>query len=200
MSPATPRHSERCPECKQRVHQLLQRRFGRCLVSHRFPWPANFHAYVGTAIYPVLNRVVDALRGHRGYRVEDYVRARTLAACDFWIPDPGFVVEFDESQHFTAPRKLALTAIGDAFHLGFRRARWIELCTHHDAKDNDPPYRDEQRAWYDTLRDLAPTLHGHLPTVRLYARDLPWCELDVDRADDRVLFDQTALSYTSALR
>ena len=82
--------------------------------------------------------MVDALRGHRGYRVEDYVRARTLAACDFWIPDPGFVVEFDESQHFTAPRKLALTAIADAFHLGFRRAGWIEFCTHHDAQDNDP--------------------------------------------------------------
>lgn len=197
MSTATPRHSERCPECKHRVHELLQRRFGRCLVNHRFPWPANFHGYVGTAIYPVLKRVVDALHAHRGYRVEDYVKARTLAACDFWIPDPGFVVEFDESQHFTNPRKLALTAIGDALRFGFPRDRWIDLCTHHNAKDNDPPHRDEQRAWYDTLRDLAPTLEGHLPTVRLYARDLAWCELDVDCADDRALFDQTALSYAS---
>jgi hypothetical protein len=28
------------------------------------------------------------------------------------------------------------------------------LCEEINAKDNYPPYRDEQRAWYDTLRDF----------------------------------------------
>jgi hypothetical protein len=37
--------------------------------------------------------------------------------------------------------------------------------------------RDERRAWYDTLRDLAPVVHGFSPTVRLYAAAYPWCSL-----------------------
>ena len=194
MRTAPTRHSERCPECKRRVNQLLERSYGRCLANHRFPWPANAVAYAGTAIQPVLQKVAAVLRANRGYRVEDFVKARTLAPCDFWVPDPGFVVEFDESQHFTYPRRSALIAYGDALPLGFSRRRWIELCEKHDAKDNDPPHRDEQRAWYDTLRDLVPPLEGHLPTVRLYARDLAWCALDVDRADDRTWFFETVLS------
>ena len=43
-----------------------------------------------------------------------------------------------------------------------------------------PPYRDEQRAWYDALRDLLPSLEDLQATVRLYARDLTWCSLDPD--------------------
>ena len=40
--------------------------------------------------------------------------------------------------------------------------------------------RDEQRAWYDTLRDLVPSIMGLQPTVRLYASDQVWCSLDPD--------------------
>lgn len=192
--PTSKRHTERCRECKRRVHQLLERHHGHCLANHRFPWPAGAVAYAGTAIQPVLQKVAAVLHANRGYRVEDFVKARTLAPCDFWVPDPGFVVEFDESQHFTKPRRSALAAYDDSLPLGFSRHRWIELCRKHDAKDNDPPHRDEQRAWYDTLRDLVPLLEGHLPTVRLYARDMAWCALDVDRADDRTRFSETVLS------
>ena len=37
------------------------------------------------------------------------------------------------------------------------------LCDRPDRKDNSPAYRDEQRAWYDTLRDLIPLSHGSRP-------------------------------------
>ena len=47
-----------------------------------------------------------------------------------------------------------------------------------------PPFRDEQRAWYDALRDLVPTTRSLLPTVRLYAPDLAWCSLDPTDRDD----------------
>ena len=69
-----------------------------------------------------------------------------MAPCDFWVPDPGFIVEFDERQHFTIPRKLALSKYPAVQPLGFPQERWIVLCEHHTAKDNDPCYRDEQRA------------------------------------------------------
>ena len=187
------RHSERCRECKLRVHQLLEAIYGQCVLSHRFSWSTQLRSYVGTPIYRQLENVVTAIEDHRGFHMEDFVRASCLASCDFWIPDPGFVLEFDESQHFTTPRKLALSSYSDDVSLGFSPTRWIDLCERHNASDNNPPYRDEQRAWYDTLRDLVPMLHNQEPTVRLYARDLAWCTLDPTCTADRRRFSEATL-------
>ena len=181
-------HSERCHACKVRVGQLLERIYGACVRDRRFPWRTGVAAYAGTLIDPVLRDVAGVLEGYRGYGVGTFVRTQMLAACDYWIPDPGFIVEFDESQHFTRLRKLALAVYADEYPLGFAARRWLELCEHHDARDNDPPFRDEQRAWYDTLRDLVPSIVGLQPTVRLYARDRIWCSLDLDSEEDRNRF------------
>ena len=185
---ASTRHSERCPECKMRVGQLLERIYGACVLDHRFRWQTGLTAYAGTSIDPVLRDVAEVLEGYRGYGIGTFVRSSVLAGCDYWVPDPGFVVEFDESQHFTSPRKLALSVYADAHPLGFGARRWLDLCEHHDATDNAPPFRDEQRAWYDTLRDLVPSIKGLQPTVRLYARDWAWCSLDPDSREDRERF------------
>jgi hypothetical protein len=61
--------------------------------------------------------------------------------------------------------------------LGFNIEKWIALCEKINARDNNPPYRDEQRAWYDILRDFLHVLIGLKPTVRLFARDFVWCSL-----------------------
>ena len=177
-------HSERCHACKIRVGQLLERIYGSCVRNHRFRWRTGLAAYAGASIEPVLRDVAAALEGYRGYGVGTFVRTQMLAGCDYWVPDPGFIVEFDESQHFTSLRKLALAVYADGHHLGFPARRWLELCEQHDARDNDPPFRDEQRAWYDTLRDLVPSIVGMQPTVRLYARDRVWCSLDLDSKED----------------
>ena len=177
------RHSERCPECKIRVRELLERLYGTCLTDHRFRWRTSLAAYRGTQIERTLRNVAAALKTHRRFGVGDFVKSEYLAACDFWVPDPGFIVEFDESQHFTTPRNLALLAYPTEHLLNFSAERWISLCERHNARDNDPPYRDEQRAWYDTLRDLVPPLEDLKPTVRLYARDLAWCSLDPNDGD-----------------
>ena len=182
------RHSERCSECKSRIRQLLARIYGACVLDHRFGWRTGLAAYAGTSIDPVLRDVAEALAGYRGYGIGTFVRSDVLAGCDYWVPDPGLIVEFDESQHFTSPRKLALSVYADAHPLEFDARRWMELCEHHDARDNDPRYRDEQRAWYDTLRDLVPPIRGLQPTVRLYARDRAWCSLDPDNREDRERF------------
>ena len=181
-------HSERCHACKIRVGQLLERIYGACVRNHRFRWRTGLAAYAGTSIEPVLRDVAAALEGYRGYGVGTFVRTQMLAGCDYWVPDPGFIVEFDESQHFTSLRKLALAVYADGHHLGFPASRWLELCEQHDARDNDPAFRDEQRAWYDTLRDLVPSTTGLQPTVRLYARDRVWCSLDLDSNEDRKRF------------
>jgi predicted amidohydrolase len=186
------RHSERCAECKVRVRELLEALYGECRPNLRFRWPARLSAYHGTPLYSALRRIAAALEAHRGFSVSDFVRTSLLAPSDFWVPDPGFLVEFDESQHFTHPRKLALAAYPEHPPPGFAPPRWISLCERYDARDNDPPYRDEQRAWYDTLRDLVPSLHGLRPTVRLHAGDLVWCSLDPDSEQDLSRFAAAA--------
>ena len=182
------RHSERCPECKKRVQELLERIYGTCLPNHRFRWPTVLASYTDTAIGCTLRSVAEALKSFRGFGVSDFVRSQVLAPCDFWVPEPGFIVEFDESQHFTKARALALSMYRGGQSTGFSVGRWMALCEHHDAKDNNPPFRDEQRAWYDTLRDLVPPLRGLQPTVRLYASDMVWCSLDPDSRKDRKRF------------
>ena len=182
------RHSEHCPDCKARVRELLVRIYGKCLANHRFDWPTHLSSYAGTQIYSTLRELAAILEKYRGFALKDFVRTETLAACDFWLPDPGFILEFDERQHFTTPRKLTLHAYPDDLALGFSGKQWISHCERHDAKDNDPPFRDEQRAWYDALRDLVPSIEGLQPTVRLYARDMVWCSLDPDSNNDRQRF------------
>ena len=191
------RHSERCSECKARIRQLLERIYGACVLDHRFGWRTGLVAYEGTSIHPVLRDVAEALEGYRGYGIGAFVRSDVLAGCDYWVPDPGLIVEFDESQHFTSPRKLALSVYANTHPLEFDARRWMELCEHHDAKDNDPRYRDEQRAWYDTLRDLVPPIMGLQPTVRLYARDRTWCSLDPANREDRGCFSDLILGRDS---
>ena len=184
------RHTERCLECKKRVREMLERIYGTCLTDQRFGWSTGADAYDGTAIGDTLRNVAASLESYRRFRIADFVQSKTLYPCDFWLPDPGFIVEFDESQHFTRPRKLALQVYSEAQPLGFSAKRWMALCARHDKRDNNPPYRDEQRAWYDTLRDLVPSTEGLRPTVRLYARDLKWCSLDPTDRDDRARFSR----------
>ncbi|MDG6249864.1 hypothetical protein [Methanocalculus sp.] len=72
----------------------------------------------------------------------------------------------------------------DSLSVGFSISAWKEWCNKLDMRDNDPPYRDERRAWYDTLRDFLPEIKGTLPTVRLYSREMVWCSLDPENPTD----------------
>ena len=135
---ASTSHSERCRECKRRVRELLERIYGTCLPDHRFRWRTGLAPYACTSIDSALRNVAAVLETHRGFGIGDFVRREVLAGCDFWVPDPGFIVEFDESQHFTSPRKLALSVYANEQPLGFSAERWIALCEHHDARDNAP--------------------------------------------------------------
>ncbi len=137
---------------------------------------------MGTPYYEPLQTVFESLQKHRGH--EEFVRARKLPNVDFFIPSHGLILEFDESQHFTTPRETTLCNYPDQIELGFDRDRWIRLCRKLQKRDNDPPYRDEQRAWYDTMRDFAPHILGLNPTVRLFAADMAWCSLNPDSVED----------------
>lgn len=168
------------------MREHLTALYGDCRVNYSFPWPAKPRDYEDTSIGDVLRRICAGLRELRGHR--DFIKSAQVPRCDFYISDPSFILEFDESQHFTRPRLVSLSLYPVEFKLGFPLSRWKELCRVIDAKDDDPPDRDERRAWYDTLRDLVPTLHGFNPTVRLYANEFRWCSLDRESMKGRKTF------------
>ena len=178
-------HSPHCRACKERVHQLLNAIYSECRKHEQFPWPAQAEDYADTTIGNTLRRIRDALGDLRGHR--DFIRSAQMPPCDYFIADPPFIVEFDENQHFSRPRLIALAHYPEPTVVGFSVRRWQGLCRAIDAVDQTPIDRDERRAWYDTLRDLLPLVHGFKPTVRLYAEETQWCALG-DSARDIATF------------
>lgn len=175
-------HDERCPECKETVKSLLERIYGVVESNYKFNVAADGSDFRNTAYSETLRHIFKSLQDCRGH--SDFVRAKTLPNCDFFVPNPGFIVEFDETQHFTNPRKITLENYPENLKLVFPKMRWIVLCEEINARDNDPVYRDEQRAWYDTLRDFLPDILNLKPTVRLYSKEMQWCELNPDSPSD----------------
>ena len=182
------RHNERCKDCKIRIEELLNRIYKKVIVNYNLKLPSKIEDYAGTPFEEQLTQIHASLQKHRGHKI--FVKTNKLPNVDFFVPEPGFIVEFDESQHFTKPREIALSYYSDAISLGFNKAKWINLCATLNKKDNDPAYRDEQRAWYDTLRDFAPVFLNIKPTIRLYASDYVWCSLDVNKKVDVEFFNK----------
>jgi hypothetical protein len=179
-------HSAHCRACKERVGELLAAIYGNCQVNHSFPWSALPPDYVNTSLGGLLKRIQSELGNFRGHR--DFIKSAQVPPCDYYVSDPPFILEFDESQHFTRPRAITLALYPDDLQLAFSPSRWRELCCEINAVDDQPFDRDERRAWYDTLRDLLPSLHGFRPTVRLYADEYPWCSLDASSDSDQAIF------------
>ena len=179
-------HSAHCRACKERVRELLTAIHGDCRANHQFSWPSHPDDYANTTIGNVLEQIRAALGDWRGHR--DFIKSAQVPPCDFYISDPPFILEFDESQHFSRPRLVTLSLYAAEINIGFSLERWKELCREINAQDDTPIDRDERRAWYDTLRDLVPNLHGFKPTVRLYAGEHPWCSFDAASGRDRDIF------------
>ena len=172
-------HSERCPKCKRTLTLLLKKIYGEVVTNYKFnivPYPESFKE---TKYYETLKIIYRALQKHRNF--DEFVKSKTLPNCDFFVSPAGPIIEFDESQHFTLPRKIALENYPDIMVVGFDKNKWEILCRKLNSKDNDPPYRDEQRAWYDTLRDFLPVIKQLSPTIRVYASDFVWCSLNPNR-------------------
>lgn len=179
-------HNERCKACKENIKALLGSIYGDVESNYKFKVGVKPEDYRDTSYYYKLKEIYETLQNNRGFK--DFVKTKTLSNVDFFIPNPGFILEFDESQHFTLPRLISLNAYPSDLKLGFDRNKWTEICDTINAKDNEPVFRDEQRAWYDTLRDFIPNVKKLEPTVRLYSNDCIWCSLDPSNPADILKF------------
>ena len=160
------------------MREILTAIYGECRVNYQFPWPSRPEDYTTTAISHSLALIRTALGDWRGHR--DFIKSAQVPPCDFVISNPPFIVEFDESQHFTRARLVTLALYPKTIPRGFSLSRWQNLCREIKAHDDEPIDRDERRAWYDVLRDWVPIVYGFKPTVRLYAGDYEWCSLDAE--------------------
>jgi len=178
-------HDERCKKCKAVIKELLEKIYGKVIAEYKFRVGTKPEDFKGSAYYYKLQEIYEALQYYRGFK--DFVKAKTLPNCDYFVPKPGFLLELDESQHMTMPRKVVLELYPSELKLGFNRSRWIKLCEKYNRHDNDRrcPYRDEQRTWYETLRDFLPTFVNKLhPTTRLFIKDYVWCSLNPNKKID----------------
>jgi hypothetical protein len=133
-----------------------------------------------------LELIRNALGEWRGHR--DFIKSPRVPPCDCYVSAPPFILEFDESKHFSQARLITLQLYPKTLSMGFSLTRWRDLCREINAVDDQPIDRDERRAWYDVLRDLVPAVYGFRPTVRLYAGDYEWCSLDPARPRDWATF------------
>ncbi len=187
MKPPNDRlHSAHCRACKERLGELLTAIYGECRENASFPWSSRPEDYGPAPIGGLLQRIRAALSDWRGHR--DFIRTATMPPCDFYVADPPFILEFDESQHFSRARLITLELYPKTAQLGFSLPRWRELCREIAAVDNQPFDRDERRAWYDTLRDWLPQWHGFRPTARIYAGEHSFCALRAESSADQSLF------------
>jgi hypothetical protein len=188
------KHNERCKECKKRVFELLEMIYGKGNVfqNYNLQFPNQIDQLVENELNINLEEIFKILQDYREHK--NFVRSKKLPNVDYYIKN-YFILEFDESQHFTKPRLLALENYSNKLSVGFEKDKWIELCKQLDKKDNDPPFRDEQRAWYDTIRDFAPTYLNLKPTIRLFASDYAWCSLNTIKRGDVEIFQKILNQY-----
>lgn len=167
---------------------MLKKIYGAVEPNYKFNIGTNPGNFRDTPYYEDLRRIFVNLQNYRENK--NFVYTDTLPNCDYFVPSPRFVVEFNESQHFTIPRKIALLSYQYKSKSGFSLAQWVSICDKTQAHDPNPIYRDEQRAWYDTLRDFLPELNRNLePTVRLSSKEMQWCSLDPDNPADIARFE-----------
>ena len=98
------------------------------------------------------NRIFKALCQYRNSDPK-FARKDYELRCDFVSESKKTIIEYDERQHFSAARAIALNAYKD-IKLNYNRDLWIRACNEVNAHDNAPAYRDEGRAFFDSTRDI----------------------------------------------
>ncbi|MDR3181758.1 MAG: hypothetical protein LBT89_02375 [Planctomycetaceae bacterium] len=154
-------------EQKTVLFKLLQKQFGTGNVEKekKFQWRNDTKSI--PAEYQTIHNALVAYRG-----LHPVVEKKDIR-CDFVIESDKLIIEFDERQHFSEARKISLAHYPDSVVIHFDKSKWKKLCEEKQAKDNDPAYRDEQRALLDSVRDIAAAKNGYT-LLRITEWDVDW--------------------------
>lgn len=155
---------------KEALWKLLQELFGYVVTEAQFGWLVVPDRQ---SMDHSLAKIVDALASHRNY--QDFYSPGKSLSVDYFIPSIRLIVEYDERQHFTIPRSIALRNYPEGLGLIFDTYRWIQECEAIRAINSTPYYRDEQRAFYDSVRDILAIGNG-MTIVRIKEGDFDWTD------------------------
>jgi hypothetical protein len=89
------KHNERCVECKRNIEALLTKLYGSLIRNPNMPIRATLDGLDNSSVSNTLRQIYTALQENRGFSL--FVRREQLPRCDFFVPFPGFLIEFDES-------------------------------------------------------------------------------------------------------
>jgi len=161
------------------LRKLLERRIGCVETEARFNWleVPDCSSKDGTLknIYDDLEKHLKTVKwdlvskvGYKDFSIPGY-----KLACDFFIPSKNLIIEYDEKQHFTEQRAKSLVHYPSDLNFGFDIDKWHEACANIKAIDLDPIYRDEQRAFYDSVKDILAVRNG-MTLIRIKHGDYDW--------------------------
>lgn len=179
------RREHREPQ-KRALAELLRCRYGTIEIEAQFPWltvprPDQMDETMGTIFH-----ALQAMRNFSGF-----ITPSQRLKCDFFLPRERLIVEYDERQHFTLQRAKALELYPPDLPLSFDREEWLNACRTIQATDRTPPYRDEQRAFYDSLRDIFAARNG-VRLVRLRYGKQDWTVPSATEAMNMLVWDTNA--------
>ena len=146
----------------------MKQRFGCVITEAKFDWLKVPDRVSKDGVLDEIYEKLVLIRGCKYFPTPCYP-----LACDFFIPSKNLIIEYDERQHFTKQRAKSLAHYPPDLNLGFDKAKWYEACENIKAIDNDPIYRDEQRAFYDSVRDILAARNG-MTLIRLKDGDYDW--------------------------
>ena len=178
---------------KNVLKNILEQLFGHVDTEATFDWLVVPDQ---SSMDDVLSRMWKDLVSFRGY--ENFSTPRRRLQCDFFIPSKNLIIEYDEQQHFTEPRAISFGFYPENISFAFDIRYWKNECNRIKAKDPDKkyPYRDEQRAFYDSVRDILATRNG-MTLIRIKHGDYDWESESGKRTMDDLINNPTAKAHTS---
>ena len=150
------------------LQKRLEQRFGCVMTEAKFDWLVVPDYSSKDDVFKDIYDNLKEMRNYSGFSNPGY-----KLACDFFIPSENLIIEYDENQHFTEQRAESLAHYPSNQNLSFNKDKWREACANIKATDNDPLYRDEQRAFYDSVRDILAARNG-IPLIRIKHGDYDW--------------------------
>ena len=140
---------------KEYLQDLLYNIFGQVETEKTYDWvttPRKENIYVDI----IAN--IEKICGTRSFAYKE-----CKLKFDFVCEKQKVIIEYDERQHFTKQRKIALMSYPSDIHLYYNKKIWLKACDDINAKmkKKKDPLRDEKRAFYDSVRDIEAYRHGY---------------------------------------
>jgi len=180
------------------LKNLLEQRFGSVETEAKFDW-LTVPDQVSTD--DILNEIYETLVpicGRKCFSTPGY-----RLACDFFVSSKNLIIEYDERQHFTIQRAESLSCYPSDLYVGFDINEWRKSCESIRAVDIDPIYRDEQRAFYDSTRDILAARNG-MTLIRIKHGDVDWntsnSQYELDRLLSRYIKSYSPADSSSGIR